>query len=800
MEYARETITDRALPDVRDGLKPVQRRILYSMHELGLRYNQPHRKCARIVGECLGKFHPHGDQSVYLALVRMGQDWVMNAPLVDGQGNFGSIDGDNPAQMRYTEARLTEAAETMLQDIRMDTVDWQDNFDNSLQEPTVLPGMLPNLLINGSTGIAVGMSTNMPPHNLGEVCDAVIFVAEKWRRRKSISVDQLMEIIPGPDFPTGGLIYRYRDEGNGDGAVDIIRQAYETGRGRIVMQSRVAIEEIGGGKANLIASELPYAVQKSTVSEKIAKEVRNGRVNGVTDLRDESDHSGMRLVIEISRQGKPEEVLRQVLKYSQLRQTFGVINLALVPDGNGGTRPAYLSLRDLLIHFVEHRLEIITRRSRYELEKKEARLHIVEGLLKALDILDQVIATIRRSRTVDTARNNLMSKFKFTKIQAQAILDMPLRRLTALERRQLAEEEKELRARIRYLKGLLASQKKRLGVIIEETKTLKGKFATPRKTIIVEHEEASTGTITTAADLVMPEQAQMLVLTPDEVRRVPAEGFSYRGSRSLTKGAVRDVHLAHIAVDPDAEVLLLTNRGRGWKGAVGFIPEEGTPKALGLDRGERVIGIAVLEEGAFLTLGTKQGRVKRAQLEDLSLLDRQWGPVIGLIEEDELLFGEVAGPGGHILFFTAEGQVLRIDGDTINPQQTDTARGVVGISLKKGDRILGGAIVPDAAKQESRWQVVVVTTAGYAHRSALAEYPVKGRGTQGVRCLRPSKRGGKVGSITVGPSGTVDVYLSDGRRQRLDLKEIPETSRDAVGNKLIKPPRGNPVAQVVNLP
>jgi DNA gyrase subunit A len=798
MNYARATIEDRALPDVRDGLKPVQRRILYAMHELRLRSDQPHRKCARIVGEVLGKFHPHGDQAVYAALVRLGQDWVMRVPLVDGQGNWGSIDGDNPAQMRYTEARLTAAAEKALEHLDMDTVSWVDNFDNTLQEPTVLPGMLPNLLVNGATGIAVGMSTNIPPHNLGEVCDAVVFLALNWRRKKRVGVDELMKHIPGPDFPTGGIVYRFREAGEGGDAVDAIRQAYETGRSRMVMQARLEIEQIAGGKANIVVTALPYAVQKTTVMERLAKEVRRGRISGVTDLRDESDHTGMRLVVEVSMRADPQEVLGQVLKYTQLRGTFGMINLALIPDGNGGTRPEYLPLKDMLTHFIAHRLDVIERRSRYELEKKRARLHIVEGLLKALDVLDEVIDTIRRSRNVDTARSNLMRKFKFTEVQAQAILDMQLRRLTALERSKLADEAKELRARIRYLEKLLASEKLRLGVVIKETQALKNDFATPRRTVIVEAEGTGAGTVTTAADLVLPGGPQVLVVKPDGVQRHASEDFSYRGSRTLTKGAVRDVHLAHVEVPPDAEVLLLSSAGRGWKGAVGFVPEQGSESALGLQRGERVVAIAVLQEGAFLLLGTKQGRVKRAQVGDLSLLDRQWGPVIGLAERDELLFGDVAGEGAHVLFFTAEGQVLRIDGDTINPQQTDKARGVAGISLKKGDSLLGGAVVPNAVRDEEKWSVAVVTKPGYAHRAPLAEFSVKGRGTQGVRAWRPSKRGGRVGAIAVGRKGTVDVYLSDGRRQRLEMKDIPKTARDALGNRLIQA-KDEPVARVIVL-
>ncbi|MCP4542882.1 MAG: DNA topoisomerase 4 subunit A [Chloroflexi bacterium] len=791
--YARETITDRALPDVRDGLKPVQRRIMYGMHGLGLVHNRPHKKSARIVGEVLGKYHPHGDSSVYLAMVRQAQPWVMEVPLVDGQGNFGSIDGDSPAAMRYTEARLTPAAETMLQDLKMDTVGWADNFDGSLQEPIVLPSVLPNLLINGVDGIAVGMATRMPPHNLDEVCNALIHMAQNWKKRAKITVDDLMAFIPGPDFPTGGIIYRHRDEG--DGPVDIIRQAYETGRGRIVMQSRVTVEDIGGGKANVVVTELPYGVLKTTVIEKIAKEVRDGRITGVTDLRDESDHTGMRVVVEVSRQSTPGDVLKQVLKYSQLRETFGVINLALVPTfDNGGTRPKYLSLLELLTHFVKHRLEVIERRSRFELERRLARLHIVEGLLKALDILDQVIDTIRRSRTADTARTNLMKKFAFSELQATAILDMQLRRLAALERKKLDDERKELKTRIKYLEGLLRSEAKRLAVVIEETTGIKEKFAIPRRTVIMEQEGAVAGVVTTEADLVMPEATQLLALTPDGVQRTDAANFSYRASRSLTKRPVRDVHLAHMTAEPNDEVIMFTNRGRGWRGTVGFIPAEGGPKELGL---ERVVSLAVLRPDAYLVMGSRGGKVKRTHVNDLSIPDRDWGVVMGLADGDELLFGDVAGEGAHVLFYTLQGQLLRLDGDAVNPQQTHTASGVAGIKLRKGDRLLGGMVVSDAEKQDA-WQVVVFSTKGYAHRTRLAEFSVQGRGATGVRCLRSTKSGGDVGGVAVGKGGTIDVYLEDGRRQRLNLKEIPAGARDVLGQRLIDA-RGGMIERLVAL-
>ncbi len=800
MGYARATITDRALPDVRDGLKPVQRRILYAMHELSLDSEHPHKKSARIVGEVLGKYHPHGDTSVYHTLVRMAQDFSMEMPLVDGQGNFGSVDGDSPAAMRYTEARLTAVAETMLQDLKMDTVDWQENFDGSLEEPTVLPTVFPNLLVNGSAGIAVGMSTNMPPHNLGEVCDALVHVADNWERRDEITTEDLLRFIPGPDFPTGGILYRYRDRG--EGLIDTVVEAYETGRGRIVTQARVNMEDIGGGKSNLVVTELPYNVQKNTVIEKIAREIQQGRIVGVTDLRDESDYTGMRLVIEISRTADPDEVLRQVLKYSQLRETFGVINLALVPSTGGDSRPTYLSLRELLTYFVSHRLDVIERRSQHELEKRRARLHIVDGLLIALDALDEVIETIRRSREPRTARNNLIRKFKFSEEQANAILHTELQQLAALGRTRLEDEANELRERIEVLEELLGSERRRLDVIVGETAALKDRFSVPRRTVIVDSEDKAAGTtVMTGSDLVTPDADQILVLTPDGVERADASGFSYRPSAGLTTRAARSVHWAHVRVAPHDRVILLTNRGGGWRGEVGFIPPNATPGELGLGRGERVVAMAVVQEDGFLLLGTRAGRVKRTAVADLSLLDREWGPVIGLTDDDELLFGGVAGESANIIFYTREGQLLRLDGSEIHPQKTDTASGVIGISLKRGDGVLGGMVVPKVAEGEPEWQVVVVSETGYANRVSLAEFSVQGRNTQGVQCLRETKSGGKLGDLAAGRLGDgTDVYLEDGRRFHVDdLAAIESMTRGSRGKRLVDAGDSR-VVRVVALP
>ena len=782
-QYAVETITDRALPRVEDGLKPVQRRILYAMHDMGLRHDRPHKKSARVVGEALGKYHPHGDQSVYMAMVRMAQDFAMRHPLVDGQGNFGSIDGDSPAAMRYTEVRLAEISEHVLQDIDQDTVDFVDNFDGSLQEPVILPSALPNLLINGATGIAVGMATNIPPHNLGEICDAVVYLAQQWRKRNQITVDQLMEIVPGPDFPTGGVIYRYRDDGTGD-SLDTIRAAYETGRGRVVMQARIDLEDIGGGKVNIVVTELPYAVQKSTVLERIAREVRDGRISGVTDLRDESDHEGMRAVIEVSRMADPRLVLEEVLTRSQLRETFGINALALVAEKTNGdtvVRPQRLALRDMLVYFIEHRLNVIVRRSRYELAKREARLHIVEGLLKALDIIDEVIDTIRRSRSAETAETNLRRKFGFTELQAQAILSMQLRRLAALERRKLADEEQELKARIRYLKGLLRSEARRLEVVVEETKAIKEKFATPRKTVILTGSKPGDA-IVTEADLAVPEGPQMIVVTTQGVQRNDAAGFSYRVKAGTTSRAV-EAHRIHLRTEADDTVVLVSDRGQAWWGAVGRLSRSASFQELGLGKDEQVIAAGILSDSCYLILGTKAGQVKRVKAEDVKgSAEASWAMVIGLAgEQDRVLFAGIGETEAQAMFFTSS-RANRFEASSVNPQATPSARGVAAIKLRKGDQLLGGAVI---SKPTDPFGVVVVSQAGYVKRVPLDEFPVQGRGGQGVVLLNVTKATGPIVAVEAGPmDGAVDLIAADGKRQR--LAEVPVENRPNRGEKLVE--------------
>lgn len=800
LDYAIETITDRALPRVEDGLLPVQRRILYAMHDMNLTYTKPHKKSARVVGEVLGKYHPHGDSSVYGSMVRLAQDFSLREPLIDGQGNFGSIDGDPPAAMRYTEARLSAIANLIMQDIERETVDWTDNFDGSLKEPVILPAVLPNLLINGAMGLAVGMATKVPPHNVGEVCDALIYVACRWDRRDSITVDELMRFIPGPDFPTGGMIYRYRVEpgvnSEPETIVDTIRTAYETGRSRVVTQARVSIEETKGGKADIIVTELPYAVQKSTVLERIAKEVRDGRIAGVTDLRDTSDYTGMRIVIEVARGTSPKQVLEALLTYTQLRQTFGVINRALVINEDGEVVPKLLPLREMLTQFIAHRLNVIERRSRHELAEREARLHIIEGLLRALDMIDQVIATIKKSKTTDTARQNLMSEFKFSDAQARAILSMQLSRLAAMERTKLKDEEKELRARIKYLEGLLASEAKRLEVIVEETTALKNQFATSRRTVILDGEQQAAGlTAATESDLVRPEGPQMVAITTRGIARTHAAEFSYKLKGGQSAKAV-EAHLLHLVTEPDDVVLLISNRGRAWKATVGRVPNTASFTDLGLEKGEYLIGGSVLTTDSYLVLGTRAGNIKRVKVEDLNLAEASWAGVIGLSGKgDELLCAAVSSDKAEVMFFTAGGKAIRFAVAQVNPQATPSARGMTGIKIAKDDSLITAAVI----EPEDKTQVVIVSQTGHLKRVPLVEFPVQGRGGQGVQSLEITKITGKVAGTAIARAKATgcDVLSEKGLRHHLTLDSVRITDRRKRGEKLVDFGADDTIAGVV---
>jgi len=782
--YAVLTILDRALPDVRDGMKPVQRRILYAMGDMNLNFSGPHRKSARVVGEVLGKYHPHGDQSVYDAMVRMAQDFTMRAPLVDGQGNYGSIDGDSQAAMRYTEARLSSLGEAMLDDLEKNTVDWRPNFDGSLREPMVLPTRFPNLVVNGAAGIAVGMSTNILPHNLGEVCDAVVYVAGNWAKRAKIEVADLLKLIPGPDLPTGGLLYRYRATTDGK-KIDMIERAYQTGNSTLVVQAKADIQEIGGGKSEIIVTELPFQVQKTTILERIA--ASRERFAGITDVRDESDFKGMRVVFEVARGADPAEVLDRLLSYTAMRTSLSYNALALVVDDDGKASPKNLALADMLIEFIRHRLKVITRRARFELERAEARLHILDGLLKALNNIDAVIETIRKSQTTDSARANLMKRFKLTEIQAQAILDMPLRRLASLEQKRLKEEHSELTKRVKSLKGVLASEARRLDIVVEETQDIKARFADPRRTVIVEAEEGHQARVT-VADLVVPTETQLLLVNQSGVQRVNLKGYrDATATRGRATSRAVEFPLLRIKVEPDEVVALITNQGRLWKSNAGRIKQAGPFSELGLARGERIIGAGLVKPDSKLVLVTRGGNVKRTAAEDLNgRTEGNWAQVISLEgKDDEVLAGAIATEQAEVFVVTSGSdkttpRALRFAAKTVNPQATPSAKGVAAIK-KMDDQIVGAAIVEPA--EVKKGFAVVVTGQGFVKRIPLSEFPVQGRGGQGVQVWKITQATGRVSgfAISAGETGDVDIYSERSKRLRLSTKDLPRVTRAARG-------------------
>ena len=649
LDYAMSVITARALPDARDGLKPVQRRILYAMNDMGLRHDKPYKKSARIVGEVLGKYHPHGDTAVYEAMVRMAQDFTMRYVLVDGQGNFGSVDGDNPAAMRYTEARLATIANELLADIDKDTVDFMDNFDGTLQEPCVLPTRLPNLLLNGASGIAVGMATNVPPHNLGEICAAAIFLIEKYRRIDSISVDDLMAFVKGPDFPTGGTIL----------GTEGIRSAYATGKGRIVVRAKTHFEEAGGGKSLIIVTELPYQVGKATLIERIAALVREKRLDTISDLRDESDRQGMRIVIELKRGVDPRPTLMQLYKYTAMQTTFGVNMLALV-DGE----PRVLSLKRILQLFIEHRKEVITRRSRFELERATLRAHVLEGLRIALDHLDAVIDTIRKSRTADTALRNLRQRFKLTEIQAQAILDLQLRRLAALERRKIEEEYADTLKRINYLQSLLASTRKVLNLIKNELQELQARYGDARRTRILEKEAEEIG----VEDLLPEEDVLIAVTRQGYVKRLSATPQRLRYGTKLVNGK-KDAVQYLLLTNTLHSVLFFTNKGRCFTLKAHQIPDSerqttgiALSSLLTMEADERVTAVVDMPDSdspGFLIMLTGQGRIKRIAAQEFSAIRPSGLAAINLDESDELRWVKRSSGHQEIILVTAGGRALR---------------------------------------------------------------------------------------------------------------------------------------------
>jgi DNA gyrase subunit A len=746
LDYAMSVIVSRALPDVRDGLKPVHRRILYTMGEMGLSATSSYRKCAAIVGEVMGKYHPHGDVALYDALVRLAQDFSMRYPLVDGQGNFGSVDGDSAAAMRYTEARLTGIAAEMLDDIDKDTVDFEDNYDGTQKQPTVLPAKLPNLLINGSSGIAVGMATNIPPHHLGEICDATVAIIDD----PEITSDDLAKIVTGPDFPTGGTIYRFEQQRNPltgeQETVDAIRQMYAHGRGRVVMRAQVAFEEVRGERMAIIVSELPYQVNKSSLLEKIAELVKDKRVDGISDLRDESDRDGMRIYIEIKRDANPHKVLNNLFKHTPMQLAFNMNMLALV-DG----QPQTLPLKSVLVHYVEHRREIVRRRTEFDLGKARARAHILEGLKIALDNLDAVIKTIRESLDVDKAKSNLMSGFDLSELQAQAILDMRLARLAALERKKIEDEYLSVIQLIAELEDILANTQRVLGIIKDELAELKKKYAGERRTRVADDSSREM----TDEDLIADEDVVVTISGRGYIKRQPIATYrrQHRGGKGIIGHVTREEDaVEHLIVATTHDwALFFTNRGRVFSAKVHSIPDasrqaKGIPiinlPGVQVESGEVPMATITLKDftaGSYLVLATRQGKIKKTPLEQFERVRSTGIRAITIDDKDELAWVDISTGGDDVIIATSLGKIARFRESDVRAMGRDAA-GVIGIRLaRQGDFVVSMSVVqPDA-------DLLVLTETGYGKRVSLAEFRAMHRGSQGVRLI--SLEGRKTGDV-----------------------------------------------------
>jgi DNA gyrase subunit A len=790
LDYAMSVIVSRALPDARDGLKPVHRRILYAMFDMGMRSNTAYKKSARIVGEVLGKYHPHGDAAVYDAMARLAQDFSMRYLLVDGQGNFGSIDGDAPAAMRYTEARLAGMAEELLADIERDTVDFTDNFDGSLKEPRVLPARLPNLLLNGSSGIAVGMATNIPPHNLKELAAAITYLIDNYETLDDIPVEELLKRLPGPDFPTGGIIV------GGEG----ILQAYSTGRGRVVLRGLAHIEEMNAGRHRIVITEIPYQLNKTSLLERIADLARSEKLGDISDLRDESDRRGMSIVIELKRGAQPKKVLNQLYKFTPLQSTFGVQLLSLV-DGV----PRLLSLKRALQIFIEHRKEVIRRRSEFELAKARERAHILAGLLIALQNLDEVISTIRNSPDADTAKERLMSRFSLSERQAQAILDMQLRRLAALERQKIEDEQQQTLQRIAILEDLLASPKKILQVIQEDIQALAEKYGDPRRTHIA-HEAKEEFQ---EEDLVHDEAALISITLRGYVKRVAAAAFraQIRGGRGVTGHTTKEedeVVMVIPARTLDA-VLFFSDRGKVYSEKAYQIPDadrtaRGIPmvNVLSLEAGETItaaVAVPAFDDEHYCIMATRSGRIKRIALSDFASVRPSGLIAIKLDEGDELDWARLTNGSDDLILVTEQGQALRFSERQLRPSGRNAA-GVTAIKLAKGDHVTSMEVVePDG-------DLLVISSCGYGKRTPLTEYPTRGRATGGIKTI-DQKALGKIGPLTaarvVQEPDDLTIISAGGVVLRTKVKDIKRTSRGTRGVLLMELQAGDTVASMARV-
>lgn len=763
-------IITRALPDVRDGLKPVHRRILYSMHELGVTPDKPYRKCARIVGDVLGKYHPHGDSSVYGALVRLGQDFATRYPLVDGQGNFGSVDGDGAAAMRYTEARMSKINMEMLADIDKETVDFSPNFDETLMQPNVLPSRFPNLLVNGSSGIAVGMATNIPPHNLGEVIDGVVKLIDN----PDVTTQELMECIKGPDFPTGGIILGRKG----------IYDTYATGRGRIVTRAKTEVEPMPNGRQRIVVTEIPYMVNKSVLVAKIAELVHDKRLEGISDIRDESDREGMRIVIELKRDVNSAVVLNYLYKHTQMQEAFGAIMLALV-DGE----PKILSLHQMLYHYLEHQKDVIVRRTRYDLDKAEARAHILEGLLIALDNIDEIVRIIRNSPNTAEAKTQLMERFALSDKQAQAILDMRLARLTGLERERLQEEYAELQKTIAYLRAVLADEKMVLGIIREEILAIKAKYADERRTQI----SMMDGEID-PEDLIQEDSVVVTLTHFGYVKRIPRATYrsQNRGGKGIIGMTTREEDYAEqmLVTSTHDEIMFFTNRGRVYSMKGYEIPEAGRTargtaivNLLQLTGGEKVTAMIPLprqSEGKYLVMATKGGLIKKTALDEFANLRKAGLIAIVLREEDELIGVELTDETDELMLATRMGQAIRFSETDIRAMGRNSM-GVKSIDLAENDEVIS------VARVEEGKQVLAITQNGYGKRTDISEFRLQSRGGKGIMAMRlTDKTGLMAAQLLVHEDEDIMLITDDGTIIRMPVSGISTIGRVSQGVRVMR--------------
>jgi len=782
IDYSMSVIMSRALPDVRDGLKPVHRRILYAMHEMGLTHEKPYKKSARIVGETLGKYHPHGDQAVYDALARMAQDFSLRYPLVDGQGNFGSVDGDSPAAMRYTEARMAKITKLMLQDIEKDTVDWMDNFDGSLKEPEVLPAALPNLLVNGSSGIAVGMATNMAPHNLSEVVDGIIAVID----REDIEVNALMGIIKGPDFPTGGIIYGR--EG--------ILNAYSTGRGLVRVRARTEIE--GEERKRIIVTELPYQVNKANLLQNIAELVKNKKIEGISDLREESDRKGMRIVIELKRDAIEDVVLNQLFEHTDLQSTFGILNLAIV-DGE----PKVLTLKELIQHYIRYRVEVITRRTNFDLRKAEEKIHILEGLMIALKNIDEVIKIIRGSKEVEEARNRLMERFSLSEKQAKAILEMRLQKLTGLEMESVEKDYNDTKQLIERLRELLSSKQNILDEIKGELLEIKDKFGDERRTEIVEGEIGIE-----LEDLIPVQDVVVTITNSGYIKRIPVETYKtqHRGGKGLVGMQTKeeDIVVDSFITSTHDYIMFFTNHGKAYWLKGYRIPEGGRHskgKAIinllpRLEEGEFVetaIPIHEFDDEHYLVFVTKKGLIKKTMLSAYKNVRVNGIRAIKLDEDDELIGTKLSDGKQNIIIASANGQACRFSEKEVRPMGRIT-RGVIGMRLDPDDRVVSLAVVGEEG------DLLTITENGYGKRTSVSEYRKTHRGSKGVRTIITNERNGKVIFVKeVKDDDEIMLTSKDGMMIRVPVGDIRRQGRNTMGVRIMRLNEGDKIVSAAKV-